>query len=98
MDCYITTYSGTHFVPTKPEASKVHIVDIAHALSMICRGNGHVKTFFQWDSTVSTALWKQRQEGFPAELSLPAFYTTQARLICQMCRGRLNNIYLSTSS
>ena len=46
MDCYITTYSGTHFVPTKPEASKVHIVDIAHALSMICRGNGHVKTFF----------------------------------------------------
>lgn len=46
MDSYITTYSGTHFVPTKPEAAKIHIEDIAHALSMICRGNGHVKTFF----------------------------------------------------
>lgn len=46
MDCYITTYSGAHFVPTKPEIGKIHIKDIAHALSMICRGNGHVKTFF----------------------------------------------------
>lgn len=46
MSDYITTHSGTHFIPTKPDASCIHITDIAHALSLICRGNGHVKTFF----------------------------------------------------
>ncbi|MBR4027596.1 MAG: hypothetical protein IKJ01_08630, partial [Lachnospiraceae bacterium] len=43
---YITTYSGTHFTPTHPDIHTIHITDIAHALSLICRGNGHVKTFF----------------------------------------------------
>ena len=46
MANYITTYSGTHFTPTEPNAASLHITDIAHALSLICRGNGHVKTFF----------------------------------------------------
>ena len=43
---YITTYTGKHFDPTAPDMSKVDIRDIAHALSLTCRGNGHVKTFF----------------------------------------------------
>lgn len=46
MPDYITTSSGTHFMPTKPDAAAIHITDIAHALSLICRGNGHVKQFF----------------------------------------------------
>ena len=46
MPDYITTYGGTHFVPLEPEPEKIHITDIAHALSLICRGNGHVKHFF----------------------------------------------------
>ncbi len=46
MADYITTYGGTHFVPTKPDINCIHITDIAHALSYICRGNGHVKSFF----------------------------------------------------
>lgn len=43
---YITTYTGKHFDPTEPDMSLVDIRDIAHALSLTCRGNGHVKTFF----------------------------------------------------
>lgn len=43
---YITTFTGKHFDPTKPDMSLVDIRDIAHALSLTCRGNGHVKTFF----------------------------------------------------
>lgn len=43
---YITTYTGKHFYPTAPDAEQIDIRDIAHALSLICRGNGHVKTFF----------------------------------------------------
>lgn len=43
---YITTYTGKHFDPASPAADGIDIRDIAHALSLICRGNGHVKTFF----------------------------------------------------
>lgn len=43
---YITTYTGAHFYPTTPNKENIHIEDIAHALSYICRGNGHVKNFF----------------------------------------------------
>lgn len=46
MADHITTYGGTHFTPASPEINKIHITDIAHALSLTCRGNGHVKTFF----------------------------------------------------
>ena len=46
MADYITTYGGTHFMPMEPEAADIHITDIAHALSLLCRGNGHVKHFF----------------------------------------------------
>lgn len=46
MSEYITTYGGTHFYPTEPDMKDFHITDVAHALSLICRGNGHVKQFF----------------------------------------------------
>ena len=43
---YITTYTGLKFYPTRPQAEYIRIEDIAHALSLTCRGNGQVKTFF----------------------------------------------------
>lgn len=46
MSDYITTYTGVHIIPTRPDAGLIRIEDIAHALSLTCRGNGHVKTFF----------------------------------------------------
>ena len=46
MADHITTYTGRHMVPTDPKPEDFRIEDIAHALSLICRGNGHVKTFF----------------------------------------------------
>ena len=45
MSC-ITTYTRKHFDPVHPEPERICIQDIAHALSMICRGNGHVSTFW----------------------------------------------------
>jgi 5'-deoxynucleotidase YfbR-like HD superfamily hydrolase len=46
MGNWITTYTGKHFDPVHPDASLIDIRDIAHALSLLCRGNGHVKTFY----------------------------------------------------
>lgn len=43
---HITTYSGEDFDPTHPDATKIQIADITHALSMMCRANGHIKHFY----------------------------------------------------
>lgn len=43
---YITTYTGKHFDPMEPNMDVLDVRDIAHALSLTCRGNGHVKHFF----------------------------------------------------
>lgn len=40
------TYSGGQFWTFDPEKKDVHIKDIAHSLSYICRFNGHTKFFY----------------------------------------------------
>lgn len=46
MSDYIRTYTGRKFEPLAPDAENIDIRDIAHALSLICRGNGHVHSFW----------------------------------------------------
>ena len=43
---YITTVTGKHFYPLNPTPQDIDIEDIAHALSLICRANGHFKHFY----------------------------------------------------
>jgi len=43
---YIITYSKIHFVPWNPNSAEVSLVDISHALSLLCRGNGHSCYFY----------------------------------------------------
>ena len=45
MSC-IKTYTGVMFDPLKPDPERMDIVDISHALSMLCRANGHFRTFY----------------------------------------------------
>lgn len=46
MDDYITTYSGVHLTPQAPRAEDIRIRDIAHALSLMVRANGHFPKFY----------------------------------------------------
>ncbi|MBE5934004.1 MAG: phosphohydrolase [Lachnospiraceae bacterium] len=46
MPDYILTYTKKKFTPTAPVADDVNIEDIAHALSMLCRANGHYASFY----------------------------------------------------
>ena len=46
MADYIRTYTGKRFVPADPDPALFCVEDYAHALSLLCRGNGHVKTFW----------------------------------------------------
>lgn len=40
---WIETYTGRRFYPMDPRPEDICIMDIAHALSLICRFNGHTK-------------------------------------------------------
>ena len=42
----IMTCSKKMFDPLQPEVALIDIEDIAHALSMLCRANGHFPTFY----------------------------------------------------
>ncbi len=43
---WIQTYTGRKFFPLKPVAADLDIIDIAHALSHICRYTGHAQRFY----------------------------------------------------
>ena len=42
----IKTYTGVMFDPLNPNLELIDILDIAHALSMLCRANGHFRSFY----------------------------------------------------
>lgn len=46
MQEYIITVSGVRFTPLSPKKEDIHIGDIAHALSMMTRANGHFREFY----------------------------------------------------
>ena len=43
---WIQTYTGRRFYPLNPQSEDVDILDIAHALSNMCRFNGHTRQFY----------------------------------------------------
>ena len=43
---WMQTITGRKFWPIDPRAEDIDIYDIAHALSMMCRFNGHCKVFY----------------------------------------------------
>ena len=43
---WMQTYTGKKYWPADPSPAEVDIVDIAHALSMLCRYTGHVDRFY----------------------------------------------------
>lgn len=43
---FIITFSKQKFSPLKASAEEIDIIDIAHALSLMCRANGHIRHFY----------------------------------------------------
>ena len=43
---YLHTYTGLSMNPAHLKAEDIHLEDIAHALSMLCRGCGHIRYFY----------------------------------------------------
>ncbi len=46
MTPFIETFTGQRFTPLAPTPEMIWVEDIAHALSNLCRFNGHVREFY----------------------------------------------------
>jgi hypothetical protein len=59
---WIQTYTGKKFYPLDPHPEDVDIKDIAHALSLTCRYNGHSRVFY---SVAEHSIRMALEESFP---------------------------------
>lgn len=66
----ITTYSGISFYVLEPEKEKIKDIDIAHALSLLCRGNGHYQYFYSVAQHCLNCLKEARGRGYGARLQM----------------------------
>lgn len=66
----ITTYTGKRFDPVHPDPDLIDIRDIAHALSLICRGNGQVRTFYSVGQHCIACAREAETRGYPPRLAL----------------------------
>lgn len=69
MSC-ITTYTGKNFDPLNVDESLLDIKDIAHALSLICRGNGHVQHFYSVAQHSLACAKEAKVRGYRKEIIL----------------------------
>ena len=67
---YITTVTGIHFYPLNPNPKDIDIEDIAHALSLICRSNGHFRHFYSVAQHCIACAEEAIERGYSPEVIL----------------------------
>lgn len=73
MSC-ITTYTGKNFDPLNIDESLLDIKDIAHALSLMCRGNGHVQHFYSVAQHSLACAKEAKERGYSKEIILGCLF------------------------
>lgn len=66
----ILTYTNTLFYPLDPRIEEVKLEDIAHALSQMCRANGHFKTFYSVAQHSINCAREAKARGLSARVQL----------------------------
>lgn len=79
---WMLTYSGKKFYPLDPHADEICIEDIAHALSMICRYNGHSRKFY----SVAEHCTIMSLDGFPGDPRWRLMHDATEAYICDVIR------------
>ena len=66
----IMTYTKIMFDPLHPNAEQIDIEDIAHALSMLCRANGHFKSFYSVAQHRINCMKEAKARGYSERIQL----------------------------
>lgn len=67
---FIRTYTRKRFDPINPEEELINITDISHALSLLCRANGHFKTFYSVGQHSINCMLEARARGYSKKVQL----------------------------
>ena len=67
---FIRTWSSIFFSPLDPLPRNIASVDIAHALSMLCRANGHFRSFYSVGQHCLACEAEAAAAGLPRETRL----------------------------
>ena len=67
---YITTYLKKHFDPVDANVNDIEIADIAHALSLLCRANGHFVHFYSVAQHCLNCARKAKMRGYSKRVQL----------------------------
>ena len=75
-------YSGHCVDPTKITPEDIELVDIAHPLSLICRGTGHVKLFFSVAQHSINCAVEAEARGLSTEVQLACLLHDAGEAYC----------------
>jgi len=67
---HIVTFKGERFTPLAPDINQIHIEDIAHSLSLMCRANGHIDYFFSVAQHSINCAVEAKARGYCAKIQL----------------------------
>lgn len=70
MSGYMKTYMGRKIDPLSPDINDILIEDIAHALSLNCRGNGQLTHFYSVAQHCINAVKEAQARGYSEKLVL----------------------------
>lgn len=67
---YMSTYKGYSVNPLAIESDKINIEDIAHALSLLCRGGGHLNCFYSVGQHCINCAYEAQARGYSKSIQL----------------------------
>ena len=66
----MNTFSGKKFDPMHMNSEDVSLEDLAHALSLLCRGGGHLKYFYSVGQHSINCMKEARARGWSKRVQL----------------------------
>jgi hypothetical protein len=84
---FLGTYIGKQFWPLDPKPEEINLMDIAHALSNICRFNGHTNRFYSVaEHSLNVAKRLRDNNSFPSTILFGLLHDASEAYVCDIPR------------